>query len=165
MRPPQSLRITQPKLLWAKGFWHTFRQGGALAAHVVWTARRFTQPQGYSAEPSAPVIRPSKVRGKYSSWTNTTRITPPAGRHVARNVLIVLVTFTPYCTHSSCCQPRVCPARLASEIRFLPYVGSGPRWPGRRFVGGRSHRCASLRKRLTTTHPSCWAGRRKGFLA
>src|SRR5260370_29878797 len=69
MRPPQSLRITQPKLLWAKGFWHTFRQGGALAAHVVWTARRFTQPQGYSAEPSAPVIRPSKVRGKYSSHT------------------------------------------------------------------------------------------------
>src|SRR5260370_40118662 len=74
MRPPQSLRITQPKLLWAKGFWHTFRQGGALAAHVVWTARRFTQPQGYSAEPSAPVIRPSKVRGKYRKITKAAKL-------------------------------------------------------------------------------------------
>ena len=45
---------------------------------------------------------------------------PPAGRHVARNVLIVLVTRSPYCTHSTCCQPRGCPARLARLIRSLP---------------------------------------------
>src|SRR5262249_11189946 len=55
-----------------------------------------------------------------SSRTSTTRITPPAGRHVARNDLTALVTFRPYCTQSTCCQPRPCPARLASEIRPLP---------------------------------------------
>ena len=71
-----------------------------------------------------PGVAPGAVQKKatqpWSSRTSTTRITPPAGRHVARNVLTVLVTFSPYCTHSTCCQPRFWPARLANEIRRLP---------------------------------------------
>ena len=89
---------------------------------------------------------------------------PPAGRHVARNVLTVLVTFSPYCTHSTCCQPRFCPARLAREIRSLPYVGAGPGRPGC-FGPGSDHSAASLRSRLITWKPAARAGLRKGFLA
>src|SRR5262249_42011141 len=99
-----------------------------------------------------------------SSLTNTTRITPPAGRHVARNVLEVLVPRSPYCTHATCRHPRVCPARLAREIRSLPYVGAGPGRPG--FFGpGSDHSAASLRSRLITWKPASWAGLRNGLLA
>jgi len=79
--------------------------------------------QKYASQPSA-------------SRTITTRIRPPAGRQVARNVLIVLTTRSPYCTHATRCQPRRWPARLARVMRPGPYVGRGPRRPGGRFAGG-----------------------------
>src|SRR5262249_29911095 len=55
-----------------------------------------------------------------SSATSTTRMAPPAGGHVATNVLYVLVTVSLYCTHSTVCQPPFCAARLARLRRFLP---------------------------------------------
>jgi hypothetical protein len=44
----------------------------------------------------------------------------PAGRQVAWNRLTRLVTRSPYWTHSTSCQPRVCPARLARLRRRSP---------------------------------------------
>ena len=61
---------------------------------------------------------------------------------------------------STLCQPRFCPARLASLRRFLPEIGGRPRprfGPGGR-TGGRSYRAASLRSRATTTKPAVCAG-------
>ena len=56
-----------------------------------------------------------------SSRTITTRTTPPATRHVARNVLTSqLLTFPPLITTSIVSQPRSWPARNASLIRLVP---------------------------------------------
>jgi hypothetical protein len=80
-------------------------------------------------------------------------MTPPAGRPVARNVLDRLVTAWPYSGNVPVCQPRGWPARFARPTRRVPYFGGRPRCPGRR-AGGRSHRWAWLRKRLTTVAPT-----------
>ena len=55
------------------------------------------------------------------SSTSTTRITPPAGFQVARNVLYRLVTRSPYSVNASTVHPRLWPARLARLIRSVPY--------------------------------------------
>ena len=50
------------------------------------------------------------------SSTSTTRIAPPAGRQVARNVLYRLTASSPYRSNVSVDQPRRWPARLARSI-------------------------------------------------
>ena len=60
------------------------------------------------------------ARQPVGSSTSTTRITPPAGRQVARNVLYRLTTFTPYSSKVSEDQPRRWPARLARSITSGP---------------------------------------------
>ena len=97
-------------------------------------------PRSASTSRIASAVTPGSVhkyaRPPSSSRTSTTRITPPAGRQVARKVLIVLATRAPYGAHSTVRQPRRCPARLARSILSWPSVGSGPRCPGRRRAGG-----------------------------
>ncbi len=61
---------------------------------------------------SSPRMRSwAEILQKYArqpcgSSTNTTRITPPAGRHVARNVLYRLTSVPSYSLKTPCDQPR-----------------------------------------------------------
>src|SRR5439155_23704917 len=101
------------------------------------------------------------------SRTSTTRIRPPAGLYLARNVLYVLVTSSPYWTTASFCQPCRCAARLARLSLRLPYFGGRPRprrVPGRG-GSGRLHKAASLRRRLTTTTCAACAAFKNSRLA
>ena len=52
--------------------------------------------------------------------TSTTRITPPTGRQVARNVLYRLTVGFPYRSNTPVVQPRRWPARLARLMRASP---------------------------------------------
>ena len=54
------------------------------------------------------------------SSTRTTRIAPPAGRHVATNVLYRLVVGFPYRVNVPVAHPRRCPPRFARWIRCAP---------------------------------------------
>jgi hypothetical protein len=54
------------------------------------------------------------------SSTSTTRITPPAGRQVATNVLYRFVVAFPYRSNVPITHPRRRPARLANSTRRSP---------------------------------------------
>src|SRR4051794_27171179 len=88
------------------------------------------------------------ARHPAGSSTSTTRITPPAGFHVARNVLYRLVTGSPYRVNASVVHPRRWPALLARLTRSVPEsLGRpGPFWPGG-ITGGSDHSAASHRSR------------------
>ncbi len=55
-----------------------------------------------------------------ASSTNTTRMAPPAGRHVATNVLYRYTAGLPYRANVPVAHPRRCPPRLARSIRSSP---------------------------------------------
>ncbi|WP_088256751.1 hypothetical protein [Fimbriiglobus ruber] len=60
------------------------------------------------------------ARHPVGSSTTTTRMAPPAGRHVATNVLYRLTVAFPYRTNVPVDYPPFWPARLAREIRRSP---------------------------------------------
>ncbi len=60
-----------------------------------------------------------KATHPLGSSTNTTRIAPPTGRHIATNVLYRFFARLPYKSKMLVVQPRRCPARLAKSMRRL----------------------------------------------
>ncbi len=61
-----------------------------------------------------------KATHPLGSSTNTTRIAPPTGRHIATNVLYRFFARLPYKSKMLVVQPRRCPARLAKSMRVSP---------------------------------------------
>ena len=105
------------------------------------------------------------ARQPVGSSTSTTRITPPAGRQVARNVLYSLDRLLPVQLErvGGPAPPLAGPLGQVDHVRA---VGRGRATPPRRLRRRASvRRAASLRSRLTTVIPRAIAGLRNSFLA
>src|SRR5262249_60336334 len=111
-------------------------------------ARSATAPRICATVASGSV---QKKAAQPSVWrTSTTRISPPAGLYVARKVLKVLRTASPYRTNAAVCQPWRGPARLARLSLSLPAVAGRPAFVGCAGPGGlgTTHGGATLREQL-----------------
>ena len=82
-------------------------------------ANRFAALPRMSATVAVGLVQKNATQPVGSS-TRTMRIAPPAGRHIATNVLYRLAVAFPYRVNVSVTHPRFWPPRFARSIRCSP---------------------------------------------